>query len=67
MEINQQDEIKNTMLKILAEFNINSTEDWYSQDEEEGLELYESLKAGVLEEYNLTDNDMEELLDEILK
>lgn len=51
--------------KIMHEFGVYTEEDWYNIDGEEGMELYEEMKAGVLEEYDLTDSDMEDLLDEI--
>ena len=35
-------------------------------DEEEGLELYEDLKAGVVEVFDLDDDEMGEILDEVL-
>ncbi|MBR1390180.1 MAG: hypothetical protein IJ567_01795 [Lachnospiraceae bacterium] len=54
------------MRSILEEYQIKTAKDWYDQDEEKGLELYENLKAGVMEEYDLNDDQMGELLDEVL-
>lgn len=57
---------KKAAIEILNEYGIKNDNDFYSQDEEEGAVLYENLKAGVLEEFNLDDEDMDEILDEIL-
>lgn len=57
---------KQAMRSILEEYQIKTAKDWYDQDEEKGLELYENLKAGVMEEYDLNDDQMGELLDEVL-
>lgn len=57
-------EIKEEIKKILADFNVSTLQDWWDDDPDSGL--YETLKAGVLEEYGLTDDEMGELLDEVL-
>ncbi len=62
----QVDLAKIAAAKILKEFGIENNEDFYSQDEEDGAVLYENLKAGVLEEYDITEEDMEDILEEIL-
>lgn len=66
--MNKKDKIaaKKAAIEILNEYGIKNDNDFYSQDDEEGDELYENLKAGVLEEFNLDDEDMDEILDEIL-
>lgn len=66
--MNKKDKIaaKKAAIEILNRYGIKNDNDFYSQDEEEGAELYENLKAGVLEEFDLTHEDMGEILDEIL-
>lgn len=68
LRMSKKDKIaaKKAAIGILNEYGIKNDNDFYSQDEEEGAELYENLKAGVLEEFNLDDEDMAEILDEIL-
>lgn len=57
---------KQDMIKILANFGITDEESLDCQDDEEGAELYEDLKAGILEPYDLDDHDMELLFEEII-
>lgn len=66
--MNKKDKIatKKVAIEILNEYGIKNDNDLYSQDCEQVAELYGYLKAGVLEEYDLDDDDMVELLDEIL-
>lgn len=66
--MNKKDKIaaKKAAIEILNEYGIKNDNDFYSMDIEKGDELYQNLKAGVLEEYDLEEDDMEELLDEIL-
>lgn len=66
MNEEQRNEIKSAIEKILAEYNVTTGEDFNSLEEEAGLEVYEDLKVGVLEEYGLDDDEMGELLDEVL-
>ena len=57
---------KETIIKILREeFGIGSTADIYALAEEDAALLYEKLKP-VQEEYNLPEDDMENILEEIL-
>ena len=56
---------KKATAKILKEFGVYSEDDWYNQDEVEGAVLYENLKAGVVEEYDVDDDDMNEILEEL--
>lgn len=58
--------IKEAIDDILKEYNILTPEDIKSMDEETGDELYGNLKAGILEEFNLDNDTMGELLDEVL-
>ena len=51
--------------EMLAGYGINNYNDWDNQDEEEGMELYENMKAGILEEFGIDDNDMNNILEEI--
>ena len=60
-------EIKLEILKILKEYKITSSEQWYTTDEETGSVLYERLKARVVEVFGLEDEEMEWILEEILE
>ncbi|MBD5087873.1 MAG: hypothetical protein HDT30_03505 [Clostridiales bacterium] len=66
--MNKKDKIaaKKAAIEILNEYGIKNLNDFNSQDDEEGDEMYGYLKAGVLEEFDLDDEDMDELLYEIL-
>lgn len=57
-------EIKEVIKEILADFDVNTLQDFMDDDPDSGL--YETLKAGVLEEYGLSDEEMGGLLDEVL-
>lgn len=60
-------EIKQEILKILEEYKITSSEQWEMVDEETGCVLYERLKAGVVEPFDLEEDEMGWILDEILE
>lgn len=66
MDISDRNEVINATIKILDRYGIKNSSDWYGQDEEEGAELYESIKAGVVEVYDVNDNEMNDIIDEIL-
>ena len=66
MDIEQRNAATDAVIKILDKYGIKNSNDWYNQDEEEGLVLYEDMKAGVIEMYDIDDDDMEEILEEIL-
>ena len=66
MNEEQRNEIKSAIEKILAEYNVTTDEDFEALKEETILEVYENLKVEVLEEYNLDNDEMDELLDEVL-
>lgn len=57
-------EIKEVIKEILEDFDVYTMQDFMDDDPDSGL--YETLKAGVLEEYELSDEEMGELLDEVL-
>ena len=60
-------EIKQAIREILEDFDIFSGEDFEkSVEQEPDSGLYEDLKAGVIEEFGLSDDDMGELLDVVL-
>ena len=59
-------EIKREIVKILKEFKIESSEQFETMDGEEGLVLYENLKAGVVEAFDLDDDEMGEILEKVL-
>lgn len=67
MDIIKKEEATRAVLEILYEYGIKTYDDWYNQDEQESLELYESMKAGVIEVYDISDDDMENILGEILE
>lgn len=58
--------IKEAIYDILKEYNILVPEDLEAMDEETGDELYGNLKSGILEEFNLDNDTMGKLLDEVL-
>jgi len=57
---------KDELLSILEDLGIKSQEDFENQSEEEGEELYERIEAGILEVYDVDEETLEELFDEIL-
>lgn len=60
-------EIRQAIVKILEEYNIMSAKDFETMDEDTGCELYESLKAGILEEFNLDNDEMDAVFDKVLE
>ena len=55
-----------SIIKILNdEYGIKNGNDLYKMDPEDVAEIYENLK-GEQEEYDLSDEEMEEILDKIL-
>lgn len=62
-----KDEIRQAIIKILKEYNITSVESLEAMDEELGCELYENLKAGVLEEFDLKEAVMEKIFNEVVQ
>lgn len=55
-----------SIIKILNdEYGIKNGNDLYKMDSEDVAEIYENLK-GEQEEYDLSDEEMEEILDRIL-
>lgn len=57
-------EIKQAIREILEDFGATTEEEFMALEPDSGI--YEDLKAGVLEEFALDDDDMGELLDEVL-
>ncbi len=57
---------KEVALEILAEYEIYTDEDFYKKGEEVGAEVYENLKAGVLEQFGIDEEDMDDILNDIL-
>lgn len=66
MNRKEYDEIKQATAKILKEFGILTNEDFNSADEDTMCELYENLKAGILEEFDVEEEEMNKILDDIL-
>lgn len=61
----KQQEIKEVIKHILDDFDIKSKADFMSNDGDSGL--YEDLKAGVMEEYDIDDEVMGKLLDAVIR
>lgn len=62
----QEAAIQETM-NILIDFGIKTKEDLDFQDEEEGAVLYETMKAGVMEQFDIEDKDMEKIFDTVVE
>jgi len=69
MDMNEEERnnAKREIAKILREYDITSGDDYDAIDEETGSMLYESFKAGVLEEFDIEETEMDELLEEVLE
>ena len=65
MDKEEKQLIINATIEMLTGYGINNYNDWDNQDEEESMELYENMKAGILEEFGIDDNDMNNILEEI--
>ena len=65
MDKEEKQLIINAIIEMLTGYGINNYNDWDNQDEEESMELYENMKAGILEEFGIDDNDMNNILEEI--
>lgn len=65
MDKKEKQLIINATIEMLGEYGINSYDGWDNQDKEEGMELYENMKAGILEEFGIDDSDMDSILEEI--
>ena len=59
--------LKQAVIDILQSHGIKSKTDLDKQTDEEGAALYEDLKAGVLEEYDITYNKLVSLLNKLVK
>ncbi|MCI9008868.1 MAG: hypothetical protein HFI13_12245 [Lachnospiraceae bacterium] len=67
MDREDYEEIKQEIEKILTRYKVSSSEQWDNMDGWEACEVYESLKAGVVEVFNLDDDEMGEALEEVLE
>lgn len=65
MDKEEKQLIINETIKMLDEYGVSSYDDWDNQDEEESMELYENMKAGILEKFGIDDEDMNIILNEI--
>ena len=65
MDKEEKQLIINATIEMLTGYGINNYNDWDNQDEEESMELYENMKAGILAEFGIDDNDMNNILEEI--
>ena len=65
MDKEEKQLIINATIEMLTGYGINNYNDWDNQDEEESMELYENMTAGILEELGIDDNDMNNILEEI--
>ncbi len=57
---------KDELISILEDLGIKSQEDFENQSEEERAELYCRIEAGILEVYDVDEDTLEELFNEIL-
>lgn len=53
--------------EILTELGITNSDDLYAKSGEDLAVVFETLKSGVLEKYDLRDEDMENILEEVLR
>lgn len=60
-------EVKRVIAEILREFHITADTDFASMDTETGAELYEELKARVLEQYDVSEDEVDVMLDEVAR
>lgn len=68
MEDEERNEIKEALINLFKDHGITTMEEFESVDEEEGAVMYEDLKAGILEVFDLPDLELiDELTEEILK
>ena len=66
MNRKKYNEIKQATAKILKEFGILSSDDFDSMDGNTMCVLYENLKAGIVEEFDVEESEMNKILDDIL-
>ena len=66
MEQEERNEIIEALTAFFLDHGITTMEEFESLDEEAGAELYEDLKAGILEVFDVDWDLMDELTDEIL-
>ena len=59
--------LKQAVMDILQNHGIKSKADLDKQTDEEGADLYEDLKAGILEEYDITYKKLVSLLNKLVK
>ena len=65
--LNKSVPLKQAVIDILQSHGIKSKADLDKQTDEDGAVLYEDLKAGVLEEYNITYKKLVSLLNKLVK
>ena len=61
----KRNEVKKAVMALLNDHGITNLEEFESLDEESGADLYEDLKAGVLEEFEVDLELIEDLTEEI--
>ena len=66
MNQKKYNEIKQATAKILKEFGVLSSDDFDAMDGDTICVLYENLKAGILEEFDVDESEMNRILDDIL-
>lgn len=64
---NAREIIKDATIELLKEYGIETGEDFQNLDEEEGAVVYENLKAGIMEEYDISWDELDELLEELFE
>ena len=65
--LNKSVPLKQAVIDILQSHGIKSKADLDKQTDEDGAALYEDLKAGILEEYDITYKKLVSLLNKLVK
>ena len=66
MDMHDKEAAVREATEILAEQGIKNSDDLYTKSGDELAIVFETLKSGVLEKYDLSDENMEDILEEIL-
>ena len=66
MNRKKYNEVKQAAAKILKNFDILSSDDLYAKDANTMCMLYEHLKAGIIEKFDVDESELNKILDEIL-
>ena len=66
MNQKKYNEVKQAAANILKEFGILTSDDFDAMDGDTICVLYENLKAGIVEEFDVDESEMNKILDDIL-